>query len=345
MRPEKRDRAYGPYPHRDKWRVVVIGADGERTTATFASKATAQQRVTEVNAEAIGRTVSAAIEAFLAQSTAKTRSKKTFEHRLRGITGDGDRLLRRLTPRVAREHFAERSVKTSGDTQFHELASAHAFARWCMGQGWIALDPFAGLEPTKARKRGKKQLRIDEARKLLDACLSEKSAAATAVAVALLFGMRASSITNRQVRDLDDGGRVLWIENDKTDAGDRTLGVPEVIRARLLALAANKRPDARLFPNTDRSWLRYHVRRLCGVAGVPIVCPHGLRGTWASLSRREVSVDHVARALGHAGPSITRSNYIAPGVERGLDQQTVLAVLGKTVAESFPRTEKHESFT
>jgi integrase len=324
---EKRDRAYGPYPHRDKFRVVVVGADGVRATATYTSKAVAEQRVAEVNAEAIGRSVSDAIEAFLAESTAKSRSKKTIEYRLRGLTGERDRLLRKLTPQVAAELFKARAVETEGDTQFHELAGGRAFAKWCIKKGWLRVDPFAGLKPTKPRKRGKPQYRIDEARTLLETCLAEDSKAATAVALALLCGMRASSVTDRTVRDLDDGARVLWIENDKTDAGDRRLEVPEVLRARLAKLAAGRPGGARLFENTNRDWLRYHTRRLAKKAGVAVLSPHSLRGTHASIARPLVSVEHVARALGHSGPGITQRHYIAPGVEQDIDQRTVLSVL------------------
>lgn len=334
---EKRDRAYGPYPHRDKFRVVVVGADGTRATATYASEAVARKRVAEVNAEAIGRTVSGAIDEYLAHSTAKPRSKKTVEHRLRGITGAQHRLLRKLTPTVARELFAARAEQTSGDTQFHELASARAFAAWCIEKGWIERDPFAGLKPTKPRRRGKPQLRADEAKKLLEACLAEDSTAATAVALTLLTGMRASAVTNRAVRDLDDGARVLWIENDKTAAGERRLEVPTVLRPRLAALAAGRHGEQRLFVNANRDWLRYQVRRLCGAAGVKVVGPHSLRGTYASLARGVVPVEQVAAALGHSGVSVTRQHYLAPGLEQSLDQRAVTALLtGKTPPDSVP---------
>jgi hypothetical protein len=43
-----------------------------------------------------------------------------------------------------------------------------------------------------------------------------------AALVSLLMGMRASEITTRVARDLDDGGRLLWIPDAKTEAGKRT---------------------------------------------------------------------------------------------------------------------------
>lgn len=339
MRREKRDRAYGPYKHRDKWRVVVIGADGIRTAATYASKARACERIAEVNEETSERTVKGAIESYLSQSTAKTRSKKTIEHRLLGITGAGerDRLLTKLTPQLVRERFVVRAEQTSGDTQFHELASARAFATWCIEKGWLRVNPFLGIKPTKPRNRGKGKLRVDEARKLLDTCLAEDTPAATAVALALLCSIRASAIADRTVRDLDDGARVLWIEHDKTDAGDRRLEVPEVLRARLAKLAAGRSGGARLFGDVNRHWVRYHTRRLCKHAGVPLVCPHGLRGTHASLARPVVPVEHVARVLGHAGPAVTQRHYLEPGLERELDRRAVLAVLdGGRASERKP---------
>jgi integrase len=340
MAREKRDRAYGPYKHRKKWRVVVVGADGERLTATYTSEAVARQRVAEVNAEAIGRTVKDAIDAFMAVSTMKPRSQKCMAMRLRGITGKQTRMLRRLTAQVVREHFAVRSQETSGDTQFHELASGRAFADWCISKGWLAVNPFTGLKPTKARKRGKPQYRIDEARKLFDTCLAEDSKASAAVALALLCGMRASAVTNRTIRDLDDGGRVLWIEKDKTAAGNRQIELPVVLRAQLLKLAEGRPGTAKLFENTNRDWLRYHTRRLAAKAGVPILSPHSLRGTHATISRRMVDVEHVAAALGHASPTITQRNYLAPGLEMELQQQAVSSVLfggvGKTSAQTVP---------
>jgi integrase len=341
---ERRDRAYGPYRHRNRWRVVVVGADGSRVTATFASKETARRRIQEISSEAIGRTVDDAIEAYLANSTAKPRSKRTIEYRLRGVLGDGKRLLRKLTPAVAREIFAARAKATSGDTQFHELASARAFFTWCIKRGWAHANPYAGLEPTKPRKRGKPQLRIDEARKLIDVCLAEDSPSSIATALALLCGLRASAVTDRTVRDLDDGGRVLWIEGDKTAAGDRRLEVPEVLRPRLLRLAAGRPPTAKLFPDGNRDWLRYHTRRLCRLADITVVSPHSLRGTHATLARPVVPVEHVARVLGHAGPAITQRHYLAPGIEQEIDRRTVLTVLdggrGKILSESFPADPK-----
>jgi integrase len=72
-------------------------------------------------------------------------------------------------------------------------------------------------------------------------------AGAVAAMMALLLGMRATEIVSRVVRDLDDDGRLLWIPDSKTDAGKRTLHVPELLRPYLARLAANQKAEARLF--------------------------------------------------------------------------------------------------
>lgn len=120
----------------------------------------------------------------------------------------------------------------------------------------------------------------------LDQCeLSDDSIEATAVMTALMLGLRASAVVKRTVEDLDDDGWLLWVRDNKTEAGDLEIEVPEVLRKRLLRLAEGKQPGDRLFGNVSRHWLHYHAVRLCEEAGVPRVTPHG--------------VEDVARALGH----------------------------------------------
>ena len=66
--------------------------------------------------------------------------------------------------------------------------------------------------------------------------------------VALLMGLRSGEIIARTVRDLDDGGHRLWIPTSKTEAGKRTVKVPDCLQPHLLRLARDKLPTAYLFP-------------------------------------------------------------------------------------------------
>jgi integrase len=175
------------------------------------------------------------------------------------------------------------------------------------------IDPLtAELEGQKVT--GKRQLYIDESRRFVEAALAENSPEGLAAAMAILMGMRASEITSRVVREVDDDGRVLWISRAKTPKGNRHLKVPTVLQPRLLALCARREPDERLFgEGRDRHWVYYHVQRICRLAKVPVVCTQGLRGTQSTISIEAVSVEHVAAALGQNGPRVTRRSYLAPG--------------------------------
>jgi integrase len=89
-----------------------------------------------------------------------------------------------------------------------------------------------GSAGRRKRKHGKPQLWSEEARRWVATGMAEwGESGAIAALVSLLMGMRASEITTRVARDLDDGGRLLWIPDSKTEAGKGTLRVPEVYSA------------------------------------------------------------------------------------------------------------------
>lgn len=328
-----------PQPHGRKWRVVHPDEQGRRTRTTFDSEREAQQFIDDFYAAAqgaYGATVAQSVDEYLASrrdAGLKAATVTTLAYRLKGMLGttERDRLVRTLTPAIARRMFEARRTKRGGrpsvDTQVGELVAVQGWASWCIERGYLKADPFAGIEVQGAKSRGKKQLRIDEARRFTEKALGQGSEAGLAAAMALLMDLRASEIIERQVRDVDDGGRVLWIERAKTEAGNRHLEIPTVLRDALAARCAGRQPEDLLFPGRSRHWVGYHVRRLCEAAGVPVVCPHGLRGTHSSISVREVSIEHVAAALGHSSPAVTRRHYVDESAERVGKQRAMLKIM------------------
>ena len=238
-------------------------------------------------------------------------------------------LLEDLRPRDCEQLYTALTKTCAVDTHRNALVAAKTFGGWCVKQDWIATSPIANVEPIGQRNRGKKQLRIDEARKLVDVCIREANEgdeAAVGTLTAFLLGLRASEVTVRVVRDLDDNGRLLWIEFGKTKRSRRALEVPALLRPYLLALAKDRPADAQLISRTlslrtgkkrDRYWLLRHVERLCGDAGVPIVCTQSLRGLHASVATDAGATSHVvASALGHSSPAVTHAHYIDSATAR-----------------------------
>jgi hypothetical protein len=160
--------------------------------------------------------------------------------------------------------------------------------------------------------------------------------------MALLMGLRASEVMGRTARDVDDGGCLLWIDSGKTDHSRRHLRVPAVLAPHLAKLAADRQGAPYLFgeakggrPPTHR--LAYIVQRLCRRYEVPKVCPHSLRGLYATLAMEQGAVaDMVAASLGHTSFTMTARHYAKPQAVRNAKTERVLAVLDR------PGTQNHE---
>jgi integrase len=236
----------------------------------------------------------------------------------------------------------------SADSHRNALAAGRSFGRFAKEQGWLPADPFAEVKPIGKRKRGKPQLGLDEARRLIETCMAERSRESIAVATGFLLGMNSAEVIGRQVRDLDHGGRVLRIRKGKNEHRVRALEVPDDLAAALRELARGRPSAAMLFGRTDldrptRHWLYHHCQRLCGVAKVPPVSPHGLRGTHSTIAMGAVATSHSVRAaltaaagsLGHApGSTITATTYIAPGA---VEQAQARAVGNLLAASDYQR--------
>jgi integrase len=94
-------------------------------------------------------------------------------------------------------------------------------------------------------------------------------------------------------RDIDDGGRLLWITKGKTESSTRKIAIPDLLVPHMARLALAAGPAGGLFVGASAlkdkkkhrvDWLRRHVERVCKLAGVPVVGCHGLRGTFSSLA-------------------------------------------------------------
>jgi len=339
------ERIHGPYKHGNKFRVIEVRGDGERSVVGFESEAQAYRYIEKARRIASGRSIGDAVTEYLdylklgTGPRGKVRRASTIKleaWRLKAMLRlvESDRPVSALTRQVATKLLSQRQPEVKTDTLVGELAVVTRWASWCCAQGWLAVNPFTGLVAQGERSTGKPQLRVDAARKFLSFCLAEGSAEGTAAAMALLMGLRASELTSIRARDVDDGGSLLWVSVSKTKKGLRRLEIPLVLRARLLQLAAGKCPDAAIWGDVDRHWLNRHVVRLSAAAGVDRVSPHGLRGTWATLAVSAMSTEHVAAALGHEKVDVTRASYLAPGSEDSAASTRLGTLLGSQLPAS-----------
>jgi integrase len=345
MRQRKKGRVLGPYRDRKGWRVIAVGRDGARDARVVASEGEAEDLIVELERQlALNEvTVTQAIEAYAEHLRADKGRRESSVVRcvrhLEAMMPDGDLVLADVTREVAAGLYQSYRTRPSRlkkpyavDTHRNALAECGTFGRWTRKKGWVDCNPFEDVEPMGKRKRGKLQLRQDEARKLFDTALPaalDGDRGALVTVLILLEGTRATESMEIGGRNVDDGGRLIWIEDAKTEAGIRRLEVPDVLAGTLAELAK----AGRVFPEMHRTWVNRAVRRWCGKAGVTLVSPHGLRGTHSTLAREHGATSRVvADALGHTqagGHVTTERHYIAPGtVERETARRTWKVIAG-----------------
>jgi integrase len=348
-------RVHGPYRHHDRWRIKIIERrTGKVTHQSFSTEEEARaalRSLRRVLALESGISVADALNAYekhLAVKGNKPRTVVTTMYRLRRFFGSVGKLaVVGLTPTAGQklyDDFAQVKTKRgptmSVDSARNTLAEAKTFLAWAVTKRWARANALAEVKGMGKRRRGKPQLTVDEARRWLAVGMemARKEDGVVAALMALLMGMRASEIADRIVRNLDDDGRLLWITDAKTQAGIRRLRVPESLQPLLRRITEGKPPTGRIFgPKANRQTVLRHVRRICKAAGVPIVSPHGLRGTHASLAMTAGATgDLVAAALGHESFTTTERHYARPEAIADAHQSGALRELEKS-SRTFPR--------
>ena len=296
-------RVTGPYAERGKFKIYVYPGNGSRTSHTCETEeaATALKKALEgmlTTAEEV--TIKMALEQYehhlVAVKENKPRSVAQTLYRLRHVLREAEPI-QAYTPERCAALYQEWTETWAVDTHRNQLSECRTFFNWCVGGGkWLKANPFGAVKGVGKRRHGKLKLRIDEARLWEDKAMElamQGDDGAVAALMALRMGMRAEEISQRQVRDVDDKGRLLWIEWGKTAAASRILRVPANLRALLIERCKGRPPQAPLFPAQRKSktgyhwrdWPRKNVQRICGLAGVPMVSAHAMRGLNGTLRR------------------------------------------------------------
>jgi integrase len=228
----------------------------------------------------------------------------------------GERPIRWLRNR-GEELYAAAQVDRAPDTHHAELSLASQVGELCVKRRWLRADPFEDVETVGRKTHGstKPRLRVDESRKLREYCHSLGTQHAVITLAYLLLGARASELVRRDVRDLDDGGNLLWITRAKTLKGNRKLELPDELREMLLELTKGKKPDDPIFTQDNgsratRHWAYRHVKRICKEAKVPELSPQALRRTQSDMATEAGATGRmVAAHLGQESEGVTNRSY------------------------------------
>ena len=358
-----RVRVHGPYPERGRFRLVVVEG-----TARKSLKVPSREEAEHLRAELLKQVqtrhvlrIGEAVEEFLVFLARERGCKPVSIDKYRAIFQSFLPLpapLSSLTPdraaalyRAETERIGRYGKAVAAATHRTALKTAKFFSRWCKRRGYLREDPFADVLPVGRVNTGKKQLRLDEARRLVAVALEGAQKGdrdAIGVLLMLLLGLRSGEVLDRVAADVDDDGRVLWIPHGKTDNARRRLAVPDVLQPLLRDLASGRGPDEWLFGGNARgarrgsNVARFALRRYCKRAGVSQVCPHSLRGLHATLAISAGATSHaVASALGHGSFAITARHYADPGAVSGAKTRTVVdALVTAPPTPSAPEAER-----
>lgn len=337
----------GPFRHGDGWRNRAVLMTGQRKwLETYGTKEEAQKakvgltRATQIESVP---TVDGAIDEYgkyLATIENQSRSIETTLGRLRSFfSADLKEKCWRISPQRAARLKADLDTRPSRqgppgsilarETRRGTLAEVKTFANWAAGaeRGYMKPGVFAEIKldtrrggKKVRRSRGKPQLREFERVKWYAKALElagKGDEAALAALIALDGGLRSGEITGRMVRDIDRNGGAIVVENGKTESSDRTRDLSPEVAELLRRHIADRSPDAPLFPGVaglhdPKAWLLRSVTRICKLAGVPRVTPHGLRGTSATQGLLRIVLQLVSAQHGHAESEVTRQHYITP---------------------------------
>jgi integrase len=280
-------------------------------------------------------------EKYLLAKGNKAKSYTETMRRMYRWHPDSHQAVADVTQQQLTKFYQKRQKQVSTDSHRNELAEVKTFWRWCMKKCYVASSPAENIEPVGRRRKGKAQLRRSEAAQFFSIALELAESGdegAVAVLAVLMLGLRSAEIRERKVRDVDVGSEnvLLWIEDGKTHAATRHLELPNPLDELLVRQAEGKEKGDWLFPSSASSghrgstWLLKNVRRICEAAGVPTVCAHGLRGTWATLATDAgVSAHVIARELGHTNPEVTRQHYTKAGAtDRAMSRKMLKVVKG-----------------
>ena len=352
--PSESAKVLGPYGNGTKWRLVIKEGQGRKSVVfSTEQEALAVRQRLLANIEERGvRTIGEAVHEYLDYKRKRgcsERSLRTVREKLLPFL-PYEKAITAITPKMADSLYTAQSEKFAAATHHKNLRDAKAFYRYCIKQKYATTNPFAEVQAIGKANAGKPQLRQDEARKLSDYLISRASIGDTralALLVQVVLGLRSGEVLKLRKRDLDCRATIVVVDGTKNRNAKRSLELDApIVRDLLLRRCETLAPDAFIFTRegstqpfaTPTLWkgLACYCKRL----GLPIVCPHSLRGLHSSLAVKAGATSaFVAQALGHGSDAVTRKHYIAPSaIDSARTSRVAGALLGEADLDSLIAT-------
>lgn len=313
----ERGKVYGPYEDR-KGHRVVIKEGGSRSSRVFATEAAAQRYIKNCREafEIKEVTVADLLASYLGDVTLTHEGTRTIEEGVGRMFPDAGVDLLDVTVKRARKLYQalrNRPLKRTGSpvsvaTHQESVKACRRLWKWGVQHDIVDDNPWLSVALVGKRNRGKKKLTRDQARTLVNACLASDERDATVVLCCLVLGLRASEVAAISPDCLDDGGHTLIVPGTKTEGSEAPIELPEMLVERVGLLARDNVRDRRAVTRAVAKW--------CELAGVPPVCPHGLRGTHATLARSAGATGAMVAAQLRHSEAVTKGHYLAPGADR-----------------------------
>lgn len=315
-----------------RWRVTTREG-GQRTARSFADEGEARDYYRTIlklaqsrNAVTVGELIDRWLEDLARRN--KDSSVSVCARLVRGLC-DVDALVADVDTDTATEWYRAYQAGRSAATHQQALTVTKQCWTWAHAdEEMIKSNPFRKVRAEGQKSRRKRQLRVNEARTFISYCLDRGRDPDIALLCCLLLGMRPGEVLAMVARDVDDGARLVWIPDGKTEHAQRVLEVPEVLRPHLSSRAVQLDAEDSLWRGRGSDWINYHARAICKRLKLPHCSPHGLRGTHSSLAASAGATSHlVAATLGHGNTGVTERHYIDESAAAKSVQQRALTVL------------------
>jgi integrase len=173
-------------------------------------------------------------------------------------------------------------------------------------------NPARGIEKASTRTKDR-VLSAEELRRLgvaLAGAETLQPAAAAALRLVALTGLRRSEATGLQWTEVDEAVQTLRLEGTKTGRSTRIIGRPalDLIRSRKGRSSTFLFPDS---PGKGSAHLKKRIAEIFNSAGLIDARSHDLRRTFASIAADEgYSEATIGELLGHSRRGVTARHYI-----------------------------------